>query len=690
MDEPAGPSAARAPGVAGPPVVVRLGRGVTDDLAAATRREWLLTNGRGGYAMGTLAGHPTRRYHGWLVAAIDPPVGRTVLVGGLETWVVVDGRRIGLHALAGRSGPPKPPAWTHLARFELHGTVARWRYELADVSLIREAWMAHGRDTTYVRLSLDGAPRTVTIDLRPLVTWRDHHAAPDAATLGDPAVTVVHAGETWPTGLRVAPGAGPIIRVLADAGRAEPDPRWIHEVRLPEETARGEADRTALLRAGSIRAELRTGGSLTLALTAEPETLSPDPGAEALAAELGRAGDLLARAAVEPDADPLVAALVLAADAFVVDRSIPARDPGDDPIAGRTVIAGYPWFNDWGRDTMIALPGLCLATGRAAEAATILRSFARFESSGLIPNDFPDAAGDVPMYNTADASLWFVTTLGTVVRATADPVLLADLLPTARAIVDAHLQGTRFGIGVDPVDGLLRAAAPGYQLTWMDAKVEGWVVTPREGKPVELQALWHEALCTVAEALRSSEPRAAARYDREAERARVSFRERFWDVRRGYLLDVVDGPTGDDPALRPNQLLALSLPHPLVTGAVAEAVLDRCGATLATSLGLRSLAPDEPGYLGRHRGDRRSRDAAYHQGTVWSWLIGPYLDAVLAVRGDAAAVRAALEPFRDHLADAGLGSVSETFDGDAPHRPTGCIAQAWGVAEVLRLARRVA
>ena len=372
-----------------------------------------------------------------------------------------------------------------------------------------------------------------------------------------------------------------------------------------------------------------------------------------------------------------VALLRFAADSFVVRRDIEGK-------AGSTVIAGYPWFTDWGRDTMIALPGLLLATGKHAEAAETLRTFARFAHDGLIPNTFPE--GDAPaQYNTADATLWFFRALERYLTATGDRTLLRDLWPTLVEIIAAHERGTRFGIGVDPTDGLLRMGEPGVQLTWMDAKVDDWVVTPRTGKPVEVNGLWLHALHLMAawSPLCNTTP---TPYIRAATKAAVSFTHRFWNAECGYLYDVLDIPDGtDDASLRPNQCIALALSSCPLPEAQARRALDAVTATLLTPYGLRTLAPDDPRYIGRYGGNRYARDGAYHQGTVWPWLLGPYADALRRLGGTRAEVRALVRPLLDHLRVAGVGSISELFDGDPPHLPGGCPFQAWSVAELLRL-----
>ncbi|HEX6832199.1 MAG TPA: amylo-alpha-1,6-glucosidase, partial [Rudaea sp.] len=387
--------------------------------------------------------------------------------------------------------------------------------------------------------------------------------------------------------------------------------------------------------------------------------------------------------------DPVAAELVLAADAFVVTPGWRVHDVARGRASGlryRSVIAGYHWFTDWGRDTMIGLEGLVLATGRSGEARDILLTFAEHVRNGLIPNLFPEGREE-GLYHTADATLWFFHAIDRYLAWTQDASLVRQLLPTLRTIFDAHLAGTRFGIGVDASDGLLRQGAPGYQLTWMDAKVGDWVVTPRRGKAVEINALWYNALCLLAQWLRDFGEDAASADDvsTHAERARASFNARFWNAQTGCLFDVVDGEHGDDPACRPNQVFAISLRHSVLERDRWDAVMHAVSERLLTPYGLRSLAPGHPDYKPRYFGDLKARDAAYHQGTVWAWLIGPYIDAWRKLHpDDTAGVRRLLEPLIGHLGEAGVGSVSEVFDAEAPFTPRGCIAQAWSVAELLR------
>jgi len=418
--------------------------------------------------------------------------------------------------------------------------------------------------------------------------------------------------------------------------------------------------------------------------------LRPD---EAQRAERQRRGRLL-RAAPPGARTGLAAELVLAADQFIISPAGRSEDLARAHAAGdevNTVIAGYPWFTDWGRDTMISLEGLTLATGRTAEAGYILRMFARHVRDGLIPNMFPEGEKD-GLYHTADATLWFFHALDRYLVATDDRPTLKLLLPILSDIVEHHLRGTRFGIGVDPADGLLRQGAEEYQLTWMDAKVDGWVVTPRRGKTVEINALWYNALCLLAGWITEEQGEAASRELRQhAMATRTSFNQRFWYDTGGHLYDIVDGEHGDDPACRPNQLFAISLTHPVLDRERWEPVLGVVRERLLTPVGLRSLAPGHTDYKSHYFGDLRSRDAAYHQGTVWGWLAGPFVDAWLKqYPDDRAGARQALSGFEAHLDESCLGTIGEIFDAEPPYTPRGCVAQAWSVAEVLRALARTA
>ena len=662
---------------------VAFGRETCNDLDAALRREWLVTNGIGGYASGTMAGVPTRSYHGLLVAALAPPTVRVVLVGGAVEQVTYDNVRTWISTNEYADGVFVPDGYRNLVEFRLEGSLPVWTYAIADALIERRVWMAHGRNTTYVSYRLIQGSGPVDLEVTPLVTYRDHHTL----TSGQGWQMQV---ESQPHGVldRAFQDAAP-LRLLTDTGEFREGGRWYWNFRYREEGARGFNDHGDLYAPGSFVKRLKPGETMTVISSVEADV--DLDGGVALSTERDRQRALLVLAAAV-DAEPALQQLVLAADQFVVRRGTPPWrvEPDAAPpfeAMTKTIIAGYHWFTDWGRATMVSLPGLTLATGRAEDATEILRTFAAYLQDGLLPNRLPDEAGGPPGYNTADVALWFVQAVEAYRTATGDEQLVTDLLPTLIEVLDTHLAGTRHGIGVDPADGLLRADEPGLQLTWMDAAVDGWIVTPRRGKPVEINALWHNALQVVATALDARSDKRAAAYEKEAKRMRASFLDRFSSQERGYLADVIDGPEGDDWTLRPNQLLALSLPHPLVEGDAARRVLDTIGRTLLTTAGLRSLTPDGHGYTGDYAGNRAQRDSTYHQGTVWPWLLGAYADAELRVSGDKERVRNLVRPFAHHLRDAGLGSISEIFEGNLPHRPRGAVAQAWSVAEILRIWR---
>ena len=659
---------------------VRFDRDGSGDLAADPRREWLVTNGLGSYASGSLAGRPTRSYHGLLVAALEPPVERTVLVAGSLEWLI-DGEMATPLSAVGLASGEQDPRYRGPDTFWLEGNLPIWQFAIGDLLVERRLWMPAGEQATWLTYRLARGNRSARIAFTPLVVDRSFHSLESAR---EPEVEI---GSGPRLRLRMRRD-GPALTIAATRGTVQRDGSWTAELDYPEERARGLADEGDACRPAIFRLPLAPGElvgiRMSLGATLPDEAASLDPGAS-LEAERRRQLALLDRANAT-NATPAFQQLVLAADQFIVERRPPAWTGGTSVAIGRTVIAGYHWFNDWGRDTMIALPGLTLATGRPEDGAAILRSFVPFVRDGLVPNNFPDRAGDDPGYNTADASLWYLVATDRHLAATGDRTLVDELLPVARKIVDHHLAGTRFGIGVDPADGLLRAGSAGQALTWMDARIDDHAFTPRIGKPVEINALWYNALRILASWLAASPgmAAAAAMYNGHADRALAAFRRRFVRPGQDHLADVVDGPDGDELRLRPNQLFAISLAYPLLEGEAAVRVLESTRRWLLTDLGLRTLGPGDPDYHARYLGDRYERDAAYHQGTAWTWLIGAFVDAHLRLNGDPAAARRLLAPFAAHLLEAGLGSVSEIVDGDPPHTPRGCIAQAWGVAEVLR------
>jgi len=655
------------------------------DSAAQHAREWFVGNGLGGYASGTLGGCPTRRYHGLLIAALPNPAGRVMMLNGLaEVIRLADHSRCDLGWVeptfsAGRS--------LELLELELEYGLPVWRFRGHGVVIERRVAMAYSHNTTIVTYRLlEGGP--VRLELRPALQFRGHDEPVSTAV---PEAYPLHA-----LGARIeiaAPEPLPGLRLHLEGVRPSfvIEPRAVPDIAYVVEERRGYASRGQLYSPGRFRADLVPGGLVALTASTETwETVMTMTAGEALVAEHDRRQRLLDRAA--PRTRGVGDELVLAADAFVVrpagrhEDHVRARVAGDDAW---TVIAGYHWFTDWGRDTMISLEGLTLCTNRIAEAGSILRMFAHHVRNGLVPNMFPEGANE-GLYHTADATLWFFHAIERYVRASRDEHTLAQLLPVLRSIIDHHVRGTQFGIGVDPADGLLRQGAEGYQLTWMDAKAGDWVVTPRRGKAVEINALWYNALRLMEGWLEQFGQPGVAEIRAAAERAYASFQQRFWNPATSALFDLVDGEQGDDPACRPNQLFAISLPHAVLAPERWAPVLEVVERELLTPVGLRSLSRSHPDYKQSYHGDLLTRDAAYHQGTVWSWLIGPYIDALLRVRpDDFAGARRALDGLLAHLGENCIGYVGEVFDAEEPFAPGGCVAQAWGVAELLRCLLRV-
>lgn len=667
-----------------------LGRDSVGRIGRAADHEWLVTNGIGGFASSTLSLMNTRRYHGLLFAALRPPVDRVALVSKLDVTAVYGEVHIPLSTNEFADGTLAPQGFCHLESFRLEGLIPVWTWTLGDVRLVQRIWMRHGENTTYVEFTRFGGSKSLRLQIEPLCTYRDYHWQPR----GERGFTP----EGISNGVRIsAPdGAQPYAIVAANA-RIEIRPQWHWNFKHREESARGLDDIEDLFRPAVIGLNLSAGQSESVILTAEAH--EPVPAAGALAIERSREADLLRRfhavcATAEADIELAhVDRLALAADQFVVER----RDSRGTP-RGKTVIAGYPWFSDWGRDTMIALPGLTLATGRPEIAAAVLRTFASFVNQGMLPNRFPDA-GEAPEYNTADASLWFFVAVHAYLQSAADDVFAAEIYPTLKDILEWHQRGTRFGIHMDPHDALLRAGEPGVQLTWMDAKVGDWVVTPRIGKPVEINALWFNAVSILGHlAKQLDHPVDRADYAALAARIRTSFEREFWFDSGGYLYDVIDGPEGAvdktgrrrDQSLRPNQIFALSLPFALLDGDKAKRILEICAAELWTPVGLRSLAPSDSRYVDRYGGGPLERDGAYHQGTVWTWLLGPFVTAHFRIHADAPAALELLRAIPAHLREGCIGQVSEIMDAAPPFEPRGCFAQAWGVAEVLRAWSEVA
>jgi len=653
--------------------VVQFGVEVFGNLETAESREWLVTNGIGGYASGTLAGGMSRRYHGLLVAALRPPVGRTQLVAWIDEIVRYKGAEFALATHRWASGAIEPQGFQHIEGFRLEGTMPVWTYAIGDARLEKRIWMQRGANTTYVQYTMVQGSGSLEMVLKTLVNYRDFHATTHA---GDWRMSV----EPIARGVRVVAfeNATPFYLMSAEA-TCEARHEWYRDYFLAEEKKRGLDDREDHLFAALFRAKLGVGKSFAIVLTTEENAaLDAEPARMQRTAHesaLLNAANLMKKEAGTISKE-LLRQLVLAADQFVVKRALP------DERDGRSVIAGYHWFADWGRDTMIALPGLTLATGRSDVARQILLAFARYVDGGMLPNNFPDSGGR-PEYNTVDAALWYFEAVRQYFAATGDDLTLQRLFPALARIIDAHVKGTRYQIHVDSADGLLYADESGAQLTWMDAKVGDWVVTPRTGKAVEINALWINALETMASFARVLK-KSGDTYDAFSRKAKDSF-QKFWNPQRGCCYDVIDVPgLGNDASLRPNQIFAVALPVSPLTLEQQKDVVDVCAKYLLTPYGLRSLAPGEPGYQGHYGGGQRERDGAYHQGTVWGWLLGPFAMAHFRVYGDRVATLRLFDSIDAAIRSYGVGSLAEIYHGDMPFTPDGCIAQAWSVGEVLR------
>jgi predicted glycogen debranching enzyme len=673
------------PAETGPAIVRSLAWDRTDaGRQSLVWKEWLVTNGLGGYASGTVAGALTRRYHALLVAALPTPFGRTVMFNYLwEQLRWPDGRIVPVAAVAEAGGAREFDSSEHLVGFRLEDGLPVWTFEVADVVFEKRVVMPHLQNTTHITYSLvSGGP--VHLELRPFVAFRLHEAPVNHPV---PAPYALHAfGDRF----EIVPGGDlPPLRLFlyGDDKAFTIVPETVHDVSYMLERNRGYERCGDVWTPGYFRLTLGPGAPGTLVASTESwETIGALNPQELPYAERRRRRRLL-ESAGQAATPGLAAELILAADQFIISPAGRAEEAARARAAGdevRTVIAGYHWFTDWGRDTMISLEGLTLCTGRQQEAGYILRTFGHYVRDGLIPNMFPEGTRE-GLYHTVDATLWFFHAIHRYVRATGDRSTLRQLLPTLKSIVDHHLRGTRYGIRVDAGDGLLAQGEEGYQLTWMDAKVDDWVVTPRRGKAVEVNALWYNALMLLAGWLREEDDPFAAPVEQHAEQACRSFNRRFWYAEGGYLYDVVDGEQDDDPSCRPNQIFAIALDHPVLDRERWTPVFEVVRERLLTPVGLRSLSPGHRDYKPQYYGDLRARDAAYHQGTVWGWLAGPLVDAWLRIHPrDTAGARRCLEGFEAHLSQAGVGTLSEIFDAESPFTPRGCIAQAWTVAEVLR------
>jgi predicted glycogen debranching enzyme len=649
--------------------VISFGADVCRDWPRATSKEWLETNGLGGYASSTIVGANTRRYHGLLVAALSPPTHRTLLLSKLEETLALADTEYDLSCNQ-YPGAIYPEGYRYLREFRLD-PFPTFLYEVdgsAPVQLEKTVAMCHGLNAVVVRYRLIRGAGTASLVVRPLINSRDHHHLMREGSDFDTSVTVSGARDRITA--RPYPTVPP-LHIHLQGAYFEPWGYWYHNFEYAQEAVRGLDWREDQYSPGYFVCQLEAGETRFLVASADSPAML-DPG-ELLDREHRRRASLTARRSHFPIQ---VRELAAATDTFLVSRSTHSGQANP-----RGVIAGYHWFEEWGRDAMISLPGLALVTGRYDVAREVLLAYAEHRNEGLIPNRIPEVSAH-PDYNTVDATLWLFWAVQKYLEYTADEKFVAEFLPVLVDAVNCHARGTRYGIEVDS-DGLLRAGAADTQLTWMDAKVGDWVVTPRHGKPVEVNALWYNALRFVEEL-------GAEHLGPKPEEVAQRFGLRFWCEERGHLNDVVDGDVPADASLRPNQILAVSLPYPAIEGQRARAVVEAVERDLLTPYGLRTLSPHDARYRARYGGDQWERDGAYHQGTVWPWLLGPFITAYVRTADDKDAARATargwLRAFDGHMQEAGLGHVSEIFDGDEPHEPRGCIAQAWSVAEILRAA----
>lgn len=650
------------------PDIVHFGREICNDYTQSNSREWWVANGLGGYAAGTISQSLMRRYHGLLIAPTQAPLGRSLVFAKADATLHDGEKSYPLFSNHWRSGAVEPRGHVHIESFRLDGTMPIWRFTIDDLIIEQCIWMEHGQNTTYIAWRLVNEidrPITITVDL--LVNQRDHHGESNMWAFNP----VIEGDEAH---LYLRQHGQPTLHFKTKCGQLHSEHQWIEDFALSHETERGLADRDAHLCVAHLHMQIWNEWSGLVA------SLEPDASpyiTESMrrrqahdVAQLTRAGMLVPELCETPC---WVRQVLLSADSFLITR------PVEGFSSGESVIAGYPWFGDWGRDTMIALPGLTLKTGRFSSAKNILMTFARFIDKGMLPNNFPEH-GEAPQYNTVDAALWYIEAWRSYLSASGNIAGLKEIYPLLEDIIDWHVRGTRYGIGVDASDGLLRAGEPGVQLTWMDAKVGDFVVTPRHGKPVEVNALWFNALeCMAAFSLllkKNDSP-----YAHMATQVRASF-TRFIKS-RGGLYDVLDGEVGDDASIRPNQIFAVSLHYSPLEQKIQARVVKEVTKHLLTPYGLRTLSPEHPDYHPHYKGGVWERDTAYHQGTVWAWLLPHFALAEQRVTGNAELALSRLEAIRTHLLEAGLGSVSEIFDGDYPHTARGAPSQAWSVACVI-------
>ncbi|MCI4670792.1 MAG: amylo-alpha-1,6-glucosidase [Bacteroidia bacterium] len=643
---------------------IKLGPSVLHRFDHAIQHEWLETNGLGGYSSSTVLGTNTRRYHGLLVAALKPPVGRVVLLSKMDDSIWLNGQKYDLHTNK-YQGAVNPHGYIFLQKFE-QNLFPTFYYQINGVSLRKSIVAIHGENTVIVRYEVLEASSPFTLELTPLTMPRDYHC------LGKENYELNQVVSQHESTLYLQPyhHLTPIY-ISAEGMHFDYEPFWHYNFEYTEELNRGMEAHEDLFSPGKIFVDLQEGQHVDVVISTQ--NIPSSKGADLIQRERLRRLTIMNQA---PTAHPMIQKLTLAADQFIVKR-------GEDL---KTIIAGYHWFTDWGRDTMISLPGLCLTTGRYDDAKKILKAFTYSTSQGMLPNRFPDD-GEEPMYNTIDATLWFFVAVYKYALESRDyQFVLQEILPVMEDILNWHKRGTRYNIRMDK-DGLLTGGTDGEMLTWMDARAGDWVVTPRIGKSVEINALWYNAWRIFDYFLKvKGDESMADQASRIAQKVKHSFQQQFWYEEGKYLYDFIHGEE-KNADFRPNQLFAISLPFTLIRHEQAQSVLAKAEKELFTPVGLRSLSNLDPQYKGIYLGDQYARDGAYHQGTTWSWLMGPYLDALIKVRSTWGRDEAVsiIENMYNHMANAGMGHISEIFDGNAPFTPRGCVAQAWGVAEILRV-----
>jgi len=663
---------------------VKFNQDVCTNLAQSEAKEWLVTNGIGGFGSGTISGLLTRRYHGLLIAALQPPLGRTLMLSKLNETATYNNLNYDLYSDRWADGTIFPHGYELISKFFLVGTTPVWQYKLIDALLEKRIWMGQGENTTYIRYIYKHGDSPITLSLDALVNYRDYHGDSHSNSW-EMQIDQIETGLK----IKAKADASNLYLLAKPTGNLQSPWQtkhiWHHNFSLAVEKYRGLIHCEDHLLAGNYTVTLKPGESVTIVSSTKSDPILDGQTAWQKLYHheqelLSKAGNIKAQEINARKSTPQwINTLVLAANQLIVDRSTTAFPNG------KTIIAGYPWFSDWGRDTMISLPGLTLSIGRPSVARFILRTFAAYVSQGMLPNVFPDS-GSRPDYNTVDATLWYFEAAYAYYQHTKDKSLINELFPILNNIIDSYRQGTRYNIHQD-TDGLIYAGGKGLQLTWMDAKADDWVVTPRTGKPIEINALWYNSLIIMkkfAQILGQSDQKFALM----ANMVEIGFK-RFWNEKSGYCYDVIDGPDGDDDSLRPNQIFAVSLPSAkgelsLLTANQRQSIVDTVAQKLLTPYGLRSLASEHPDYQGLYGGNSLNRNGAYHQGTVWTWLIGHFVQAHLKIYQNPDEAMCILLPFKEHLKHGCVGSISEIFDGDSPFFARGCFSQAWSVAEVLR------